>query len=354
MKTVRSMGRLNTSTHCFPVALRRSLTVLYVLFFAGVCQFAEVEASELDDLVQQVATANPANDGIEFRLAWAPEYGESAVAISIGTVASEKSRADVMRVVLTSLEALSRLDPQPQLIVFLSEGTEKLLAEGTVLEPIAENVRAGKPMPAWRLLIEHAVLPDGNKLELPSSLLGATTTALKAIELLYPSNLTATASGSSATSAQTDEHAGATGGSWEVKEDTDPITDKATTQALLKAENGKAALIVGCKDGSVRVLIFWNDYLADNTNVTTRFDEAAPQTSSWAGSSNKRATFVTDANEAAFLGKLTTSTKLIARITPYNEGPRTEIFSLEGAAEALGNLRPDCPTAGRGNRASRW
>lgn len=145
-----------------------------------------------------------------------------------------------------------------------------------------------------------------------------------------------------------DETSPAGRGAWVVQDETDPMTDTPRITMMLTSTGSgyrKPALFVRCasQDGrraGVEVFISWKDYLADNSRVTVRFDDNTPITSDWSMSTDSTATFSRIA--PTFVQLLANHDQLVARITPYNEGPVTAVFPLAGFGEASSTLRAAC------------
>jgi len=147
---------------------------------------------------------------------------------------------------------------------------------------------------------------------------------------------------------------------WTVKEEKDPLTDRTRWTVAVTADPDTSMLSRGgvlairCVDRELDVVASWGEYLGDNTRVSIRFDEGAVVEQSWLESTGSTALFVPDEAKAWFLEQLFEAQRLILRTTPYREGPRTAVFNVAGAREALDPVRPDCPTVGRGRKAQAW
>lgn len=136
-------------------------------------------------------------------------------------------------------------------------------------------------------------------------------------------------------------------GKWVVETGLDPITDQATFTAALAADSGgsgynKPTLFIRCKQKSSEVFVSWGDYLGDNTVVTTRFGDEAPETFSWSQSTDSTATFLYSDRLRWFLEKAVIVDKLATQITPYQSGPITAVFDLRGIANVLNDQKVLC------------
>lgn len=138
-------------------------------------------------------------------------------------------------------------------------------------------------------------------------------------------------------------------GSWVIKADSNPLDDTRTVTALLPASDGRAGrsgvpvtLVLRCMGGETDAFIVWNDFLGtQGVEVTTRIGTEASETLSWSLSSDSSATFY-PRDEQAFLIRLTAAERLVAQTTPYNESPNTVTFPLDGASEAVAQIRGAC------------
>lgn len=127
-----------------------------------------------------------------------------------------------------------------------------------------------------------------------------------------------------------------TRGNWSVDVDSDPMDDsKKIIFTCLASDGGGAydtpAIIIRWQNGELESYIYWDDYLADNNQVTLRFDSEDAYKERWSMSTNSQATFCP--NPQVFVNKLLTHDRLVTRITPYNEGPRTLVFDISGLEE---------------------
>ena len=137
-------------------------------------------------------------------------------------------------------------------------------------------------------------------------------------------------------------------GRWRTVQTTDPIDDSKLADALIEASQGigltgtPIRLIARCRANQTEVYINWYDYLGNTTRqrVTYRFPPAVAETELWNLSTDHVGTFV--AQPIAFLRRLAVNERLVVRTTPYNEAPKTAIFDLTGAQEALEPVAKTC------------
>lgn len=132
-----------------------------------------------------------------------------------------------------------------------------------------------------------------------------------------------------------------------VDSSTDPIDDSKALTALLTSSDTStlgpsAVLMIRCKKGTSDLYIGWNEYLgSDEIPVTIRLDSAAPFTWDWSISTNHTATFYPHA-VPDFAKRLGSARRLLARVTPYAENPRTVTFDLAGMDAAVRPLAEAC------------
>lgn len=123
---------------------------------------------------------------------------------------------------------------------------------------------------------------------------------------------------------------------------------------MLIASEGKSkwgddiAFVARCQSNTTEAFIRWGDYLGNDgdiynewKSVTIRIGDQKARNERWSLSTDSQATFAPDwAGE--LLKKMSTETKFIAQVTPYNENPRTAIFDTTGMVEALKPLAETC------------
>lgn len=154
----------------------------------------------------------------------------------------------------------------------------------------------------------------------------------------------ATRHGQAPTSVSTSE---GSKGEWRTSTDTDPLTDKSVHFAMLTASEGqgrygdKIVLVVRCKSGRTDAFVNWQTFLgSDSILVTSRIEKEKAVSSSWSLSTDHKASFMP--NPPATLKKFEGASTYVVNLTPYSESPITAIFELQGANEALADIRKDC------------
>lgn len=119
---------------------------------------------------------------------------------------------------------------------------------------------------------------------------------------------------------------------WEVSVKTDPMDDSKKIFFMLPSESATAydrvTLIIRYQNGNTDLFVSWGDYLGDNTRVTIRFGNEDPYFENWSKSSDSTATFCR--NPKAFIARIAEFDRLVMRITPYNDGPKTAVFDIRG------------------------
>lgn len=142
-------------------------------------------------------------------------------------------------------------------------------------------------------------------------------------------------------------------GRWQVSEEINPMDDTKTVVMVLP-ESGAGGgfgrdvtLILRCRSAQFEAFIAWNDYLASDgghnsgvKDVTLRWDSEEPRTDVLSTSTDSTATFFSA--PVSFFKLLQSHQKLVAQVTPYNEGPRTAVFEVSGLKDGATALRKAC------------
>lgn len=119
---------------------------------------------------------------------------------------------------------------------------------------------------------------------------------------------------------------------WQVTVDKDPISDSKKIFFFLPAETNdlydEVVLVIRVQDSKTELFVNWDDYLADNTKVTIRFDKEDPYSVNWTESINNTALFCNC--PLGFIEKMLQHSSLVLRTSPYDEGPKTAIFDISG------------------------
>lgn len=135
-------------------------------------------------------------------------------------------------------------------------------------------------------------------------------------------------------------------GKWIVDISTDPINDSKVVVLGLPPTSGTNSqgkpiyLVLRYKSGKTEAYIQYGEYLGgeDFIEVTWRIGTEQAKTGEWFLSTDGEATFY-PYDDIAFIKKLLTVNRFVARLTPYNESPITAVFDLEGLKEAILPLR---------------
>jgi type VI secretion system protein VasI len=138
-------------------------------------------------------------------------------------------------------------------------------------------------------------------------------------------------------------------GDWNVNITADPLSDERRVTLQLLANSGNTllasrTLVIRCNNGDLDLYVSWNDYLADNTDVTYRIGSSEPVRKNWSKSSNSQTTFFPGENIAIqeVIDEMANADQFIARILPYNSNPVTAIFNTAGLSNGLVPLRETC------------
>ncbi|MFP4383437.1 MAG: hypothetical protein ACLFST_06485 [Spirochaetia bacterium] len=119
---------------------------------------------------------------------------------------------------------------------------------------------------------------------------------------------------------------------WQVTVDKDPISDSKKIFFFLPAETNnlydEVILIIRVQDSATELFVDWDDYLADNTKITVRFDKEDPYSVNWVESIDNTALFCNC--PLGFIEKILQHNSLVLRTSPYDEGPKTAIFDISG------------------------
>jgi hypothetical protein len=129
-------------------------------------------------------------------------------------------------------------------------------------------------------------------------------------------------------------------GKWVVENSVDPMSDAATLLAILEADQGgniyrRPALVVRCQKRSSEIFVAWNEYLADNSDVTVRFGDDKPSTFRWESSADNTATFLPAARKDWFYQTAMSVDRIVMQVSPYNSGPITAVFDVRGMEDML-------------------
>lgn len=130
---------------------------------------------------------------------------------------------------------------------------------------------------------------------------------------------------------------GTTENKWEVSVQKDPMDDSEKIFFMLPAETSSSydqvVMFIRYQNGSTDLFVAWDDYLSDNTRMTIRFGDNDPYTENWSESSDNTAVFCR--SPLSFIQKISEHDRLVMRITPYSEGPKTAVFDIRGLKDEV-------------------
>lgn len=142
-------------------------------------------------------------------------------------------------------------------------------------------------------------------------------------------------------------------GNWLTSSKLNAMDDSSTEIVTLASQDGigplgrSPVLYLRCASKQLEVFVAWNDYLASDgghdsgyKNVTVRFESEEPQNVRWGTSTDSTATFAE--NPQQFLDRLRKSKRLAVQVVPYNSGPVTAVFDINGLDSASMKLRKEC------------
>jgi hypothetical protein len=134
----------------------------------------------------------------------------------------------------------------------------------------------------------------------------------------------------------------------------DPLTDRKNAYFVLPADSEHGTdnprLFVRCQNSKPDVLLDPDDYLGDRNNrVVLRFGANPPMEQRWLLATNSAALFVPGNAEKVetFVRELASYERLVIQVTPYNEGPKTMVFNLNGITQVNEELWAVCPTTAK-------
>jgi len=155
-----------------------SFSAVILLFLVGCnSQYGAIEADIKED---------HRNDGVDFSLSG--DFSGNAI-LHFTAVDGNNAPMDLIRISLHAIEGIDSEDLNPEKLIFRVSGRDKFILDGSVIENIAYNFNVGKPIPAWRLIVEESRKPDGSRLMYSYNLLEATGEALKKAQLLIPDTI---------------------------------------------------------------------------------------------------------------------------------------------------------------------
>jgi type VI secretion system protein VasI len=136
-------------------------------------------------------------------------------------------------------------------------------------------------------------------------------------------------------------------GEWKRDVSIDPMTDAEIIYIWQYAQSGanrygeKPILSIRCKAHSTSVHINWETFINNEPVIVhTRVDGIHSPATAWDISRTNKSTF--HPYPTRFLNRLKSSSKLIARVSPYSASPVTAIFDTSGLVNAMGSYGKQC------------
>ena len=134
---------------------------------------------------------------------------------------------------------------------------------------------------------------------------------------------------------------------WTVLKETNPIDDSVTAIAILPRDSEtnpsihSVGLILRCTRDKYFVYISWKDYLGTKAIVTYRLDKDKAKIRQWSLSTDSQATFY-PYDAKLFIAALSGSNRFVAQVLPYNDSPKTAVFTLKGIQKVAKFLYKTC------------
>lgn len=131
-------------------------------------------------------------------------------------------------------------------------------------------------------------------------------------------------------------------GRWKLSTEQSPIDDSQTIILRLFADNevlsgfkkSQPVLIIRYKESRLEAYIAYDFFIHnESTEVTTRIGNENAYKQRWKASSDYKAVFYPGSVES-FIEELSSSDKLVVRLTPYGESEVTTSFTTKGLSEA--------------------
>ena len=140
-------------------------------------------------------------------------------------------------------------------------------------------------------------------------------------------------------------------GKWRAYTKADPMTDKKILSIELAAESdgGRKGVLLSiyCSKDNGWATVRWNEFLGGEEygdievkEVTYRLGDAQPVSVDWAVLDDRSTSRITDAPK--FIMQVREVEKLVLRVEPYQELPKTAVFNTMGLKAALMANLPEC------------
>ena len=135
-------------------------------------------------------------------------------------------------------------------------------------------------------------------------------------------------------------------GNWYYNIEEDPMTDKIELMFNLVDEDNMGSdfksyeadtlIIRKLPEYETEIFISWSDYLADNNQVSWRFDKGNVHTDRWSVSEGGEALFFPrDRNIIDFVKKLLKSEEIAIQVKPYEQTKEASVFQTAGLGEVI-------------------
>jgi len=138
-------------------------------------------------------------------------------------------------------------------------------------------------------------------------------------------------------------------GKWSYDKSINPIDDTVVVSFVLECVGvpfRSPTLILRYRDKKTDLYIKWYEYFSgDITRVTYRFDTENAKTESWLVSTSNDSMFYSHKSKDTikFIQRLMEADRFVVRATPYDNGPITVTFDVQGlknAAKQFNNVLP--------------
>jgi hypothetical protein len=127
----------------------------------------------------------------------------------------------------------------------------------------------------------------------------------------------------------------------------DPADGSRTVHMMIAAENrlqpqkDRAALILGCEDGTTNVYVIWRQYLGSyDLDVTWRVGSGEEVTEQWSLSTDNEAIFAPE--PVTLIKSMLANEVFLIKTAPFGSGPETMIFNTAGLEAEIPVLQENC------------